>query len=103
MPERNDALPVRATPEALGATRRESCTPAPEGHRPLHHSPRVKPPLFFFGPQPIASLGRTLSSGSCPRAPWLRLPVLSASGSSSWAKRYGRGDRISTTPRVVPS
>src|ERR1700733_9061638 len=47
-----DALPDGATPVAPGETRRESCIPVPEGHRPFRCSPQ---PLMALGAHPRAT------------------------------------------------
>ena len=96
-----DALPVRATPVAQGETRRESCIPAPKGRRPLHYSPRSRPPVHALAPMAPSSVDRTRCARTRPRIPVSWLPALSASRSSSWAERYVRRRVITSTPRVV--
>ncbi len=101
---------LRATPVALGETRRESCIPAPEGHRPLHYCPRIVAPVWLWPPAPVylwppahAVLRPDSLAPKLPPCVGIPASALSWPCSSSWATRYGRSGRISTTPRVVVS
>ena len=96
------ALPEGASPRAPGETRRESCNPVPEGHHPLHCSPRARPPARSTGAQSPDSR-QPHHARSQPRPLPIRPCSRSLVGSSSWVKRYGRGGRDHSPPRVWAS